>query len=184
MLDQKNLRSLFDYDETSGQLIHLPRPESCFSNTQSYRAWTTKYSGKPAGCIKKGRDGATAYKSIAVNGRRWMVHTVIWAWVYGETVEMLDHENGNGLDNRIGNLRPVSNAVNLKNQSLRSTNKSGVMGVRFAPKENKWRAEIGVAGKRISLGHFSEIEDAIAARKLAEQRFGFHPNHGRLKVAA
>ena len=47
---------------------------------------------------------------------------------------------------------------------------------RFA---GKWHAQIGVKGKRVSLGHFDIIEDAIAARKAAEQTYGYHRNHGK-----
>lgn len=48
-------------------------------------------------------------------------------------------------------------------------NKSGHKGVRWNESRKKWTAHIGFKGKQISLGYFTDKEDAIAARKKAEE---------------
>jgi len=50
-------------------------------------------------------------------------------------------------------------------------NTSGFVGVFFARHRNGWMASIGVKGVEIRLGCFPRIEDAVAARKMAEQKY-------------
>ncbi len=54
---------------------------------------------------------------------------------------------------------------------LHKHNKSGHKGVSWLPSRNKWRANIGFKGKQISLGYFDNVDDAIAARKAAEEKY-------------
>jgi len=53
----------------------------------------------------------------------------------------------------------------------RSNSKSGVKGVYWYKRTQKWRAHIGFQGKRIELGSFKNIEDAIQARKEGEEKY-------------
>ncbi len=55
---------------------------------------------------------------------------------------------------------------------VRSDNKSGYPGVCYEPRCNKWRAYINIGKYKKSLGYFSNINDAIQARKTAEQQKG------------
>ena len=52
----------------------------------------------------------------------------------------------------------------------RSDNKSGVPGVTFDEKRQKWRVNIGFKCKNYPLGYYTELEDAVAVRKLAEDK--------------
>ena len=61
---------------------------------------------------------------------------------------------------------------------MRKANTSGVTGVCFSKKGNKWFARIRLDGKSKHLGSFADKQDAIEARKDAEIKYGFHPNHG------
>lgn len=79
-----------------------------------------------------------------------------------------DHINRNKLDNRKCNLRTVDKSVNSINRDKPENNKSGYKGVYWDSWSKKWRAELGLNGKRIRLGRYANIKDAIAARKLAE----------------
>ena len=56
-------------------------------------------------------------------------------------------------------------------RGLSSNNKSGIPGVSFCSKRNKWRAYIGKNGEFHGLGYFSNIEDAIKSRKSAEEKY-------------
>lgn len=84
---------------------------------------------------------------------------------------MVDHRNGNKLDNQRSNLRIVSVGVNNANlQSARSGSKSGALGVNWLRKNGKWRAEIGHAGQTIHIGLFDDLHAAVLARRDAELR--------------
>ena len=82
-----------------------------------------------------------------------------------------DHINGDGLDNRRGNLRKASHAQNCRNQKLRVDSTSGIKGVTWCKRTGKWQVHISIGKKRRSLGRFVEREDAIAIRKAAEKRY-------------
>lgn len=58
----------------------------------------------------------------------------------------------------------------LDGNKIRSTNTSGVTGVWFDKSRNKWCAEIMFRKKKYSLGRFDEKEEAISARKVAEEK--------------
>ena len=90
----------------------------------------------------------------------------------------IDHINGNRSDNRIENLRVVNKIENSRNQRPKPSNVSGFTGVSWDKVNNKWRATIKVKYKQINIGRFSELSDAIDARKSANLKYGFHENHG------
>jgi hypothetical protein len=91
----------------------------------------------------------------------------------------VDHINHDRSDNRMSNLRDVSQKTQSQNQSRRSDNKSGHCGIEEikGKRGSTWRATIR-EGKQIYLGSFKTLEKAIAARKAAEVKYGFHPLHG------
>ena len=59
----------------------------------------------------------------------------------------------------------------IRSQTIRSNNSSGVTGVHWVKKEQRWAASIGFKGKRYHLGLFERFSDAVEARKEAEQRY-------------
>lgn len=83
--------------------------------------------------------------------------------------EVVDHINGNTLDNRLINLRTTSQLKNIWNSKIGKNNKSGKTGVYFY--NNKWIATISVNKKRIYLGSFNDIKDAIFKRISAENLY-------------
>lgn len=91
----------------------------------------------------------------------------------------VDHINHKRSDNRMANLRDVSQATQNQNQSKRKDNKSGHCGVleRKGKRGSTWIATIR-KGKRIYLGSFKTLAKAIAVRKAAEVELGFHKLHG------
>lgn len=79
----------------------------------------------------------------------------------------VDHINHNTNDNRKENLRIVTRSQNQMNASLRSNNTSGVTGVYFDNTYGYWVSKI----QQDVLGHFANFEDAVKARKRAEQEY-------------
>ena len=85
----------------------------------------------------------------------------------------IDHIHGkeSKYDNRKSNLRVVTHSQNGMNRDLQSNNTSGVVGVSWFAKTNQWRAHIMVNRKFIHLGLFDKFEDAVKARKQAEEKY-------------
>lgn len=175
-LTQDRLNSLLEYNPVSGKLFWKRRDRSEFSSDRICNSWNAKHAGKEA-LTSTTEHG---YKHGTICGRAHRAHRVIWAMVHGYWPDEIDHENGTKSDNRISNLRDVDSLTNSQNCSRRVDNTSGVTGVSFNKADKKWRAYISVRGNIRSLGFFNKIDDAIAARKDAEEKFGYHQNHGRL----
>jgi len=175
------LRKLLDYNLETGELYWKPRPASMFqglkhSPERCANAWNTKYAGMPAFDSIRRDDG---YHKGAFEGRVYTKHRIIWKMATGVDPQEIDHIDGNRSNNGIGNLREVDRRQNTCNRRRPTNNRSGVIGVYFDPNTGLWRAKIAYRGMVERLGSFPTIEAAAEARRDAEIRYGFHPNHGR-----
>jgi len=83
----------------------------------------------------------------------------------------IDHINRDGLDNTRNNFRIVNKSLQSLNRDIISTNTSGHRGVHWEQWSQKWRAAIVIDGREYKLGRYTDIEDAIAARKEAEIKY-------------
>jgi hypothetical protein len=127
--------------------------------------------------------GNCVYAARDVGGRkakkRVLLHRVIAERMGLDlTSSVVDHINGDGLDNRRCNLRAVTRAENARNLTgKRSNNTSGFMGVCYEPRyRHKWSASISEGLKRTIIGRFDTAEEANAARLVVEkQRWGVQP---------
>ena len=108
------------------------------------------------------KDGYLA-SSYIYNGRRCfaMFHRIIMNAQKGQVV---DHINRNRADNRKVNLRCCSKFENNLNRGRRSTNTSGVIGVHYDRKRDKWIANITYDKRRIFIGRFISKDEAVKAR--------------------
>jgi len=105
---------------------------------------------------------------ISVLGRSYTAQRLAWFYMHGEWPNgVIDHINRIKIDNRFCNLRCVSQSHNALNTEY-SRGKAKVRGVTYLP---PWKATIQVDGKRKTLGRFHTFEEAVAARKAAEQPF-------------
>jgi hypothetical protein len=83
----------------------------------------------------------------------------------------VDHINHNTLDNRRQNLRIVTRAQNMQNRKgARSDCVSGVRGVAWIKRRNRWAARLSIDGKVKEIGLFKTIEEAEKAVKEARKR--------------
>ena len=84
---------------------------------------------------------------------------------------MVDHRDGNGLNNRRSNLRPATGIQNSANTSMRTNNSSGFKGVCWHKRSAKWHAQLRIKGKRGYLGGFTTPELAYAAYCAADVKY-------------
>ncbi len=123
--------------------------------------------------------GDTGYMRGSIFNYDCFAHRIIWAIIYNDFPKyQIDHINHDRSDNRLSNLRAVTHEENARNQKLFNTNTSGVCGVVFDRDRRKWRAQIRVDRKNKYLGLFNIKDDAVSARKDAEIKYRYHPNHG------
>jgi hypothetical protein len=174
------LRKVIDYCPDTGRMIWKKRGPELFDAPAEHlqrvmNAWNSRFSDKAA-CLRKSTSG---YYVSCILGDRYAMHRIAWAMHYGVAPQgQIDHINGDRTDNRITNLRQVTNAENGRNQKMRSTNTTGVTGVYKVNRKKPWIAIIGVNGKNRHLGYYETMQDAAMARKRAERLYDYHPNHG------
>ena len=93
---------------------------------------------------------------------------------------MVDHKNGDGLDNRGSNLRHATKAENGFNRKVNANSRSGYKGVSWEAARGKWRVTIAWYGKRTYLGTVNTPEEGARLYNKAAQRF--HGEFARLNV--
>ena len=155
MLTQKELKEILNYNPDTGIF-----------------KWKNTRNGikknRIAGCKQLG------YISICINHKPYMAHRLAWLYMNGEFPKQnIDHINRTRNDNRICNLRDVSQSVNCRNMDIRPDNTSGYKGVTRSIGGNEWLANMQIEGKFMNLGRFKKIEDAIECRRLAELEFNY-----------
>jgi hypothetical protein len=111
----------------------------------------------------------TGYVIITVDKKQVLLHR----YLLDNPDSMIDHINGNPLDNRRSNLRLCTPQENTRNRK-------SVKGVNYRPDRGTWRAYISVDRVQIYLGSFAYEIDALEARHIAEIKyFGeFAPERG------
>lgn len=108
------------------------------------------------------------YFITAGKGKHVFLHRFILNARKGEIV---DHKDMDEANNTRNNLRIVNRAINSLNSKLFKNNTSGARGVYQNRHGKPWRAELTIMAKRLLLGKFDTIEEAIEARKAAEIRY-------------
>ena len=122
--------------------------------------WCAQWSQSKKGyyAISSKRTEAGKYKTV------WM-HRII---MKAKGKEVVDHIDGHGLNNTKANLRIVGHRENATNRRLRSDSTSKVAGVSLDKESKKWKVHIVINKKQVTIGRFKDYNDAVAARKAAE----------------
>lgn len=165
MLEYREALKLFRYDYETGVLY-----------------WRWRVNSRVPKTLEAGtQNKSNGYLYVKVHGRRYRVHRVVMLMCYGFYGEGLevDHINHIRNDNRLVNLRFVTHGENTRNQSVSSKNTSGVTGVYFYKKLQKYIARISVDRENIYLGMFDTLEEAAEARIQADRKYKFNDNHGK-----
>lgn len=91
--------------------------------------------------------------------------------------DVVDHKDGDGLNNCRANLRVATPSENRFNQRCRSDSSSGVKGVHWDKGRGKWQVKIKANGRAVHLGRFDDMEAAAAAYAAASAKL--HGDYGR-----
>ena len=155
MITQERLHELFEYRD--GSLI-----------------WKMVISmkikvGDIAGHLNKSR----GYFLVGIGRKQYLLHRLIFLYHHGYLTKglQIDHIDGDRTNNRIENLREVTNQQNAFNAKISSRNKSGVKGVTWDEQSQKWRSVIMLSGKQIHFGFYDTIEEATAVIKKARNEY-------------
>lgn len=117
------------------------------------------------------------YRYAYVGGRLQVAHRIIWAMHYGDPGDLdIDHIDGNKTNNKLVNLRVASRSQNNQNRRAAQSNNetSGVMGVHYDRSRKKWAASLNLNGEKVFFQRFETKEEAMAARKQAEEKYFTH----------
>ncbi|MCP4408796.1 MAG: HNH endonuclease [Gammaproteobacteria bacterium] len=148
-------RQLLKYDKATGALY-----------------WRVK--GRGTGIGKRAGAVCGNYRQICVDGVNLKEHRLIWFIVTGDWPECLvDHRDGDGLNNAWDNLRQATYAENAMNRRPGKRNRSGHTGVFWNRHRERWSAEICRDGRNYRIGCFETKGAAIKARcDAARHHFG------------
>ena len=110
------------------------------------------------------------YLQINICGKKLRGHQIAWFLTHGRMPTTIDHINGDGLDNRICNLREVTTQQNIHNHRKPPRhNTSGFLGVSYYKAGNKFSAHINLDGKKRHLGYFNDPQIAHQAYLVAKR---------------
>jgi hypothetical protein len=122
--------------------------------------------GKRAGYVKP-----SGYRSIRIGGTDFYEHRLAFFWETGRwPTDELDHINRDRADNRISNLREATTSQNQANAKADTRSRFGLKGVMWRPKFKRWRAHIRVNRRRIYIGEYSCVVQAMAAYDAAARK--------------
>ncbi len=152
--------------------------EELFYYENGFLYWNTSKPGVTRGS-QAGNGQHRKYLQVMVNRKVYLVHRLIAILHYGDGIGIVDHIDGNTRNNKIENLRIVSHEQNSWNARKSKRNKTGVKGVSFIKREQKYQATIRIKGKNKNLGQFCSLEEAEQAVKAMRiQLHGEHSCHG------
>lgn len=113
-------------------------------------------TGDEAGYLNK----RLGYLYVYINNKNYRVHRIIFMMHHGYVPNLIDHIDGDKLNNKIENLRQATKSENYYNSKIRKDNSSGVNGVCFDKVRKKWCACAVINGKKKYIGRFADIESA------------------------
>jgi hypothetical protein len=149
---------LFDVDLENGRLI--------WKNPPSYHP---RLKGKQAGTKRASRRGKF-YWVIHVDKKAYVRGKLIYAVATGGWAEVLDHINGDSLDDRALNVRAATISQNVWNRSKGQSRSGLPMGVRTT-RQGRFQARITSEKKHFALGTFETVALARAAYLEARRTF-------------
>ena len=150
-INQTMLKELLDYNLETGDMIWI--------NPSKYHQ---DLKGKIAGVATIAHSGKL-YQNIQINGRKYKRSRLAWMWMTGSwPKDMIDHVDGNSMNDAWCNLREADCFTNAWNHKKRQKKSPLPMGVRQA-QSGKYVARISCNKKHITIGTFENPEIAHQA---------------------
>lgn len=140
-LTKELLHQLFEYRD--GELY--------WKNTIAPRA----VAGKIAGSLHH-----SGYRYVKLQGKSIANHRIIFMLHHGYFPKEVDHKDRDRRNNKIENLREATSSLNSLNRTVSCKSKSGIRGVIFNEKINKWMVQINVDKKQKYFGSYHDLEVA------------------------
>ena len=153
MVTQEQLKELFDYQD--GNLIY-----------KTNRGRLAKV-GQRAGAS----DEKLGYIRVRLNSKNYLLHRLVFMYHHGFVSDVIDHINGNTLDNRIENLRVATKQQNCLNRETNKNNSSGCKNVSWHKRKQLWCVSISVNGKKKSFGSYDNLELADLVAQEARDKY-------------
>lgn len=180
-LTRAQIKELVHYDPDTGVFTHLHKDRKWFANDLSYFLHNKRWEGKPNGTIQTKGNGYRRVK-VSLAGKQYLAHRIAWIYMTGDVPpKQIDHIDGDGLNNRWGNLRDGS-IDNQRNKGIQRNNRSGVTGVSWSQVCQKWATRVWITegGRRVyrHFGMFETLEAATAAVEKARRENGYSERHG------
>jgi len=130
-------------------------------------------------CLKQNGPRLYAVRLIGASDNRTRILSLHREIMKAPPTLLVDHRNGNGLDNRRDNLRLATHSQNQCNKGKsRSNSSSRFIGVYFEKRSGRWVAKIVLHGKRIWLGRFTD--ELSAAHAYDKAALEYHKDFARL----
>lgn len=161
------LKKLLRYDPETGKLFWLARGDSRFDNRFHGAIALNTLCGSG---YKKGR---VDYVNVLSHRAAWAIHYGYWP------NRQIDHINGDRSDNRILNLRLATFEQNNRNKRANILNSSGENGIYFEKSRHKYCVRVSDGKKKLNLGRFLTIDEAISVRDSAYMYLGYSERHGK-----
>lgn len=175
MLNKNFIKECFIYN-TNGYLVWKERPLRHFKDRHAMNWTNSRFTNLNAGNIKNCKRSNTSYLSVTISGVTTSIHRAVWIYHNGCIPDkmQIDHIDNNGLNNRIENLRLVTQSLNQKNRPIQKSNKTGVNGVNWHKAAKKWQVRAtDLKGNRVDLGRYADFEEAVKVRRKAELKWGY-----------
>ena len=115
--------------------------------------------------------GSGWYAATKIQGRRVLMHRMLMGLQIGEKT-LVDHIDGNGLNNKRENIRLANHTLNMRNRKRNTNNASGRSGVHFRPNHGSSGTWVAVAmrnGKFVTKSFGCLKRGSDEAKRLAEE---------------
>jgi hypothetical protein len=159
--------------------LTLPYLHSLFEYKDGELFWKIdRARGKVKAGSQAGGVTSTGYRRVMIGYKEYPLHRIIFMIHHGYIPEVIDHIDGNPLNNRIENLRQASAQTNQYNRKLSKNNTSGCKNVSFNKKNKLWQVHVRSA-KKVHAWYVESLE--LAELVAHEARIKFHGdfvNHG------
>jgi hypothetical protein len=137
------------------------------------RAANLKHYDNQVGHLEK-----TGYYRTCFKNKRILNHRIIFLMFYGYMPPLIDHIDGNKLNNKIENLREATKSQNSINKKTRCDSLTGIKGVILYKRNNKYAVKVSVNKKPKHFGYFDDIEMAeLVAIEVRDKYHGKFAKH-------